>query len=132
MRASDILFQVKLQGGEEGHVRGGEELREFLGTRDGGSRDVLRVDIRVLTGKTMNKGSFSSEGRVIARESVWESLLLEDLCDFTVRSGVCGEDEFITRYWEGGRKVTTAKALRKAVKGAADALELPAFRFGGK
>ena len=132
VRARDMLFQVKLRGGEEGHVRGGEELREFLGTRDGGSRDVLRVDIRVLTGKTMNKGSFSSEGRVIARESVWESLLLEDLCEFTVRSGVCGEDEFVTRYWEGSRKVTTAKALREAVKGAADALGLPAFRFGGK
>ena len=90
MRAKDMTFRVKLVGGEKVNVRGGEELWEFLGTRERGSRDVLRVDIRVLTGKTMNKGSFSSESRVIARESVWESLLLEDLCEFTVLSGVCG------------------------------------------
>ena len=61
-------------------------------------QEVVLADIRVLTGKTTNKDCFNSEGRVIGRGLVWESLLLEDLCEYMNHSQIKSEDEFLARY----------------------------------
>ena len=55
-------------GGGEACYKGSEELRLFVSGRLERVKEVVLVDIRVLTGKTMHKDCFNSEGRVISRE----------------------------------------------------------------
>ena len=66
-----------------------------------GVREVVRVDSRMLTGKTMNEDCFNSEGRLSGSGSAWESLLLENLCEYMVHSQRKSEDEFLARHWDG-------------------------------
>ena len=89
-------------------------------------RQVLGVDIVVLTGKNQNRSSFSQEAKVIGRGNVYEELLQEDLCEWILIIGVRSEDEISTRYCRGVgswsdneyRRVITAKDLCLVIKDA--------------
>jgi hypothetical protein len=103
-------------------------------------KEVRGVDISVLTGKTQNRQSFSHEVKVIGRGNVFEELLLEDLCEWMVISGVKGDDEVFTRYSKGvggrsgkeSRRVVSAKDLRNAVKAACVEFGFNPKNFGPK
>ena len=126
LRARDFRFRLQTAPGEELKLSGGEQLRDFLLRSGSSAKQVLGVDIVVLTGKNQNRSSFSQEAKVIGRGNVYEELLLEDLCEWILISGVKGEDEVFTRYWKGTgsrakkeyRRVVTAKDLRHAIKEA--------------
>jgi len=95
---------------------------------------VISVEIMVVTGKTQRRASFFREARTIGRGSAFETLLLEDLCQWMVVSRVSGKDEFVARYApvSNNRKVVTRNALSTAVKEACTALSLQAARFSAK
>ena len=101
---------------------------------------VVGVDIMVMTGKTQGRPSFSREAKSIGRGSAFETVLLEDILEWMVISGVLADDEFVTRYFarKGGapgtmdRRVVTAKDLRNAVKRSCVPLGLPPTRYSGK
>ena len=126
LRARDFRFRVRTASGGEIKLAGGEQLRDFLRQAGSSVKQVLAVDIVVLTGKNQNRSSFSQEAKVIGRGNVYEELLLEDLCEWILISGVRSEDEVFTRYCRGVgsrsdkeyRRVVTAKDLRSAVKDA--------------
>ena len=134
IRANEFRFLVVMDG-EERWFLGGEEIRGFLvvdfHVRLG---MVMSVDIVVLTGKTQHRASFSREARTIGRESAFEALTLEDLCQWMVVSRVLGKDEFVARYAPvtDTRKVVTRKQLCNAVKEACVAFDLPPARFSAK
>ena len=48
-------------------------------------------------GKTQNSKTFARTSKTIGRGSVFEELLLEDLCEWMLVSGVLVDDENVTR-----------------------------------
>ena len=60
---------------------------------------VVGVDIMVMTGKTQGRPSFLREAKSIGRGSAFETVLLEDILEWMVISGVLADDEFVTRYF---------------------------------
>lgn len=135
IRAEDFVFVVDLGSGAMTCLRGGEEIRAFLATSGMSAvSQVASVDFKVLTGKMHNSASFSREVRSIGRGSVFEVLLLEDLCEWMVISRVKGKDEFVTRYAPvmNTRKVVPRKALTDAVKAASERFGFPGAKFSAK
>ena len=134
LRARDFVFLVDLEGAQQ-RLRGGEEIRMFLlGEYVARLRQVLSVDFVVMTGKNQNRKSFARTAKTIGRGSIFEELLLEDLCEWMVVSGVLASDEFVARYAPGAgtRKVVTSKELRTAVKAVSTRLGFPPERFSSK
>ena len=116
IRAKHFLFWVELATGRI-RLTGGEEIRAFL-VVDFHVRmaQVVGVDIMAMTGKTQGRPSFSREAKSIGRRSAFETVLLKDILEWMVISGVLADDEFVTRYFarKGGapgpinRRVVTA------------------------
>ena len=134
IRVNEFRFAV-VRDGDELWLLGGEEIRQFLLVDFLARLEmVISVDIVVVTGKTQHRASFSREARTIGRGSAFETLLLEDLCQWMVVSRVLGKDEFVARYAPvtNTRKVVTRNALSTAVKEACIAFGLPAARFSAK
>ena len=134
LRAGDFVFVVEMRGAQQ-RLRGGEEIRAFLKEDfEVRRKQVLSVDFVVVTGKTQNSKTFARTAKTIGRGSVFEELLLEDLCEWMLVSGVLVDDEFVTRYAPetGTRKVLTAKELRTAVKAIVEKLGFPPEQFSSK
>ena len=144
IRAGDIVFTAEYEGNSI-RLRGGEQIRSFLGVDDDGRRrinserlaGVKSVGIRLVTSKTSNKVRAPIKSWEIGRGSPPEEMLMSDLCRFMVMSGVKEGDPFCSRYavdkkGEVNCKTVTSKDLGVAVKKAARALNLPADKFSSK
>ena len=130
IRASHCRYLIE---GEERSFTGGEQIRNFLAPDyTNNVKRVVKVDVYVLTGKTINRSCFSAEPKSIGRGTAFEAQLLEDLCWFNLHSGVLGTDEFIARYWLGSRKVVIAKDLADELKKECALHGLPKAKFSCK
>ena len=71
-------------------------------------------------------------------EEAGDAVIMEDMLEWVLRSGVEEGDEFLTRYWAGGpggsssRKVVTRKSVREAIKAACMEFGLDEKRFSTK
>jgi hypothetical protein len=109
VRARDLTFYF-----QEGSgivivpVFGGEHLRRYVGGDNSKiRRNLLSCSFSYLTTKA---GTTSHE---LARRSVHEGMVLEDLCTWVLKSGVKMGDELVTRYPSG--QYAGDKGCRRAV-----------------
>ena len=133
IRANHFRFEVVNEAGQKEILCGGEQIRSFLMQAPDCVKRVLGAEYVVLTTKTSSTTSLTKGVKKLGRGSSLETELLEDLCEFNLRSGVRGDDPFTARYCPlGRRKVPTNKDLTAAIKDAVGFFGLPKANFSAK
>lgn len=136
IRAGHTAFIVNDPASKmEYRIKGGPMLANFLNRADVKFSDVRSVDLTYITSKTSKKvKSVVTHPKTIARESIEESTVLDDLLSWIQLSGVLEEDELMTRYdpKNGVRKVVIRKVVKKAIQAAALFFGLPIEHFSCK
>jgi hypothetical protein len=99
-----------------------------------GSRPVM-ADLEFITSKTSRGQTVKTlDIKTLGRRSEMESLVLDDLCEWVLRSGVLATDPLLTRYSipESRRKVITRKEISTAIKESAARLNVSELMFSSK
>jgi hypothetical protein len=124
IRAKHVSFElVHDQTGESICRAGGESFRQWY---QKGGYTVKYVTCLYHTSKTAHKRTS------LDAEDEGDNLLIRDLVEWVMRSGVRAEDELTTRYFQGARKVTIRKDTVTAIKEACGRLGLDPSRFSTK
>ena len=144
MLAGDITFSIASGSGEL-RVKGGEDLRSYLGVPGlmGVTVNQERLDtvekmgLKVVTSKTSNRVRAPLVEWEVCRGNGFEESLLVDMCRFMVVSGVKEGDPFCSRWARSRtgtmtRKVVTSHDLSEAVKDAGEAFGIARIHFSSK
>ena len=102
--ARHIVFYILVEGLPVAVV-GGSPLRDKLGCSGSNLATVSSCRVNLVTSKTV-RGSFE-----VARNSACESMVLDDLCLWVIKSGVECNDELVTRYPPPGKSGWRRKTL---------------------
>lgn len=136
IRAGHAAFVVvDPVSGVESRLKGGPLIAEFLNRVDVDYSMVKSVDLVFITSKTSKRvKSVITEPKTIARGSVVESTVFDDLLAWICFSGVQEADELLTRYdlISKTRKVVIRKDVGVALKKAAALFGLPVKHFSCK
>ena len=117
----------------------GDEARAMLkgnGSKEDLERNLPRI-LQISMDFLKTKPGKATTGVVVARRSLEEAEILEDMGRWLVLSGTKDDDPFLTRYGttprtkkEGSRRVVLARDCSRAVKAAAREVGLPDKFFG--
>jgi hypothetical protein len=124
IRARQVNLEVlnKLTG-DTNVVVGGEAFRDHV---KGIDFSVTSITLDYLTSKTAHKKA------ILNVDNEGDSLLINDLVEWILRSGVLGCDELTTRYFDGKRKVITSQSVRSAIKTCCISFGLNPDKFSTK
>jgi hypothetical protein len=127
VRAEDCIFDV-LNSEQTGclQYRAGIGFAQYLKARRGDSSEVKSVTMKYVTHKTQRQ--LVQTPKYIARRTILESQVLDDICAWIMRSGVQQTDELLTRY-SPRRKVVIRKDVANAIKDVAEFFRLPRTNF---
>jgi hypothetical protein len=118
----------------ERRIEGGPEVAIFLKQQSVTAANILSVDLYFLSSKTSGKvTSVVRHPKHLARRSAIEEIVLDDLLQWMLNSGVKGEDELLSRYCSKDRKKTVIrKDVRSAIKNTVLEMGLPPKNFSNK
>ena len=118
----------------ERRIEGGPELAQFLKQPNVTMAKILSVDLYYLSSKTSGKvKSVVRHPKHLARRSAIEEIVLNDLLQWMLHSGVQCDDELLSRYCSKGRKKTVIrKDVRNAIKDTVLQMGLPRANFSNK
>lgn len=131
LRANSVLFRFLITAsGEDRTIPAGTRLREQLASI--GHYELISICLHYDTTKTV------ANSVVLEADEAGDAVVMEDLLEWVLKSGVEENDELLTRYWmsESGaipsRKVVTRKAVREAIKETCKSFGLDEKRFSTK
>ena len=142
LKCEQMKFYVRHPGLPNLHIMlGGEEIRTFL--QDDVKGKTCRVEfleVSFLTSKTSRKVTRNVvHVKKIARSTLEEITLLQDICEWMVYAKPKAADEITCRYASRDnargtvdRKVITASEVNKAIKALAEYLNLPPAMFSSR
>ena len=135
IRAKHCLFLANdLATSIEKRIEGGPVLAQFLKQPNVTMENILSVDLYYLSSKTSGKvKSVVRHPKHLARRSAIEEIVLNDLLQWMLHSGVKCDDELLSRYCSKDRKKTVIrKDVRNAIKDTVLQMGLPPANFSNK
>ena len=128
--ARHIVFYVLVEGLPVAVV-GGSPLRDKLGCSGSNLATVSSCQVNLVSSKTV-RCSFE-----VARNSTCESMVLDDLCLWVIKSGVECNDELVTRYPTAGearwkRKTLTNREYQTVFRWLEREVGVPSNSFSSK
>jgi hypothetical protein len=135
IRAKDCFFLAEDPVTHtERKIEGGRLVAQFLRQPGVTQNNILSVDLYYLSSKTSRKvKSVVRHPKYLARRSEIEEIVLNDLLQWMLHSGVKSDDELLSRYCQKDRKKTVIrKDVRTAIKITVIEMGLPPDSFSNK
>mmetsp|Transcript_7938 Transcript_7938/g.11218 ORF Transcript_7938/g.11218 Transcript_7938/m.11218 type:complete len:349 (+) Transcript_7938:462-1508(+) len=135
LRTCDITFEIADHIRAPFMVRGGEALRlEIVSGHLDYSVAVTKASITLMSSKVVKSLKSQMVPKILARRSLAESQLLDDLIQWVLYSGTKDDDYLCTRYLgkELKGRSTTKKDISTALKRGAEALGLDPKKYSSK
>lgn len=119
LRCKDVKFYVR---DNSIPIVAGTEFRNYFQHHHLQLEDISQINLYFVTSKTTtsNINLLPTRPCTLLRRTQHESQLVSDITLWVIHSGVMEEDEFLCRYANGRRKVTTRKSVNDAIKFVAE------------
>ena len=109
----------------------GEEFKSYYHSNNLCISDVELIDLYFYSDKVSTNAGIvlNRNANVIARTNTKDSQLVDDIINWILNSGVNGNDELLTRYYNNRRKVVTRKEVTDGLQFVAELNGIPKNRI---